>query len=188
MKRTITTVAAALLVGTPALAGLESTYQQQQQRQAAMDNCAHWNAAQWMPRFAPIDLTRIRQFPNGDLLAVSVKLEDGNIRCRGTKAGVALGSAAKPQMGYSKTIFRDGSGSESTVKTEGNELVAYTSYCSKWKCPRTYVSRTVFGSRITPEQRKQDDAAIKHCRSEREGSLLPDRHSVHQQVPTRFSA
>lgn len=182
--RIITTAAAALLVASPALADLEGQYQQQLQKEARVNDCAHWHAAQWSSD-GGIGLKRIRQFPNGDLMGSELVLADSptGFKCRGDEF-VGWG---RSRMGYSKKIFKDGSGTESTKKIEGNELVEYTSGCGNWKCPRIHVIRSVLGTRITPEQRAEEHQRVRSCaqKSHPRRSLLCLNDPVLEPEPLR---
>lgn len=158
MKRLIPlTAAAALLTTSPAMADLESQYNRQEAAQARKDDCRHWIKAQWRIDDY-FDFPRIRQFADGRLLETKIKINDnGQLECRGYEA---FGSA-KARLGFAKHFHKDGSGYESTKKIKGNQLIEFYTLCLDWKCPKTYVSKTIMATKLTPEQKADEDAYVR---------------------------
>lgn len=175
---------AGLTLATPAIANLEDTYRQQQAAKAKENDCRHWYQAQWKDRIQD-DSKRIRQFPNGRLWEVELFInEKGAVECRSYPS--ITFTAGFSRMGYFKHIYKDGSGSESTVKAEGQDLVSYYSTCWDWVCSRRNVSRYVLGSRLTPEFKTKQLAAIEEAKAKQQRCLTPKPNDLGLPPPLCF--
>lgn len=153
------TVAAVLLTTAPALADLETHYNNQKAAEARENDCRHWFAAQWRSKgsHGSLGFGRIREFPDGRLLETKIEINrNGQLECRNSRF-VGYG---KSKLGYSKKIFGDGSGSESTKKIQGNQLIEFYSLCSDWKCKRRRISKLVMATKLSPSQKSDEDAYV----------------------------
>lgn len=153
---------------------LDDVYRRQEAAKARSNDCENWNKAQWLDEGSILAVLsrmgRIRQLPDGRLLFVEIfvdqKLDGTNMKIKCGVRSTSSYTAGEAKIGYKKSLFSDGSGSESTVKIEGDQLVTYYSLCSEWICKRRWVTRRVLGVRLTADLRKrQDDAVInaKNC-------------------------
>ena len=149
----------AALAATPVSAGLDGAYRKQQQDAARRNDCRQWYQAQWSAKSPSMGINRILQKPNGRLIWIDLEVEkDGAIRCDASPYNTW--TAGESRLGYHKRFFKDGSGSESTVKIEGNELVSYHSSCWDWKCPRLRVSSHLLAAKLTPQKRSEQGASV----------------------------
>ena len=156
-----TAALAALTLATPAAAGLDAAYQQQQAAKTRESNdlCRKWYQAQWSST-SGFGIGRIYQSPDGRLWSTQLRVNDaGKMECSRGLIDIREGY----RLGNNKKLYSDGSGEMATLKIEGQELVKYSKGCLEWKCDSPHIFRSVVGSRLDPETKEKQHLTVENA-------------------------